>query len=122
MVGDAALVDVPCVLNALSRQLFTGESDLGYARPGRIAKSELLPALGHIDQKTGVYRADPELEAAVNPLGSGKDDRIISYCGGGIAATMNAFVLMKLGYRNVSVYDGSLDERSADPAMPMEVG
>lgn len=111
-----------CVLNALSMQLFTGESDLGYERPGRIAASELLPALNHVDQETGVYRTDSELEAAAKPLGRAKDDRIISYCGGGIAATLNAFVLMKLGYKNVSVYDGSLDEWSADPAMPMEVG
>ena len=111
-----------CVLNALSRQLFTGESDLGYARPGRIAKSELLPALGFIDQKTGVYLPDADLAAAADPLGRGKNEAIISYCGGGIAATLNAFVLMKLGYQNVSVYDGSLDEWSADPAMPMETG
>lgn len=111
-----------CVLNALSKQLFTGESDLGYARPGRIAGSELLPALGHVDQKTGAYLSDAELETAANPLGRSKQAPIISYCGGGIAATMNAFVLMKLGYRNVSVYDGSLDEWSADPAMPMETG
>ncbi|MCA8928960.1 MAG: sulfurtransferase [Alphaproteobacteria bacterium] len=111
-----------CVLNALSRQLFTGESDLGYARPGRIAGSELLPTLGFIDQKTGAYRPDADLAAAADGLGRGKDAEIISYCGGGIAATMNAFVLMKLGYRKVSVYDGSLAEWSADPAMPMETG
>ena len=111
-----------CVLNALSRQLFTGESDLGYTRPGRIAGSELLPTLGFIDSDTGAYRSDADREAGANALGRSKDAEIISYCGGGIAATMNAFVLMKLGYRNVSVYDGSLDEWSADPDMPMEVG
>ncbi len=121
-VFDAVQNGEACVLNALSRQLFTGESDLGYARPGRIAGSELLPALGHIDQKSGAYRNDAELAAAAEPLGRDKSEPIISYCGGGIAATLNAFVLMKLGYRNVSVYDGSLDEWSADPAMPMEVG
>ena len=111
-----------CVLNALSRQLFTGESDLGYARPGRIAGSELLPTLNFIEQDSGAYKPDAELEAGAAALGRAKDAGIISYCGGGIAATMNAFVLMKLGYRNVSVYDGSLDEWSSDPAMPMEVG
>jgi thiosulfate/3-mercaptopyruvate sulfurtransferase len=111
-----------CVLNALSRQLFTGESDLGYARPGRIAGSELLPTLNFIEQDSGAYKPDAELEAGAAALGRAKDAGIIRYCGGGIAATMNAFVLMKLGYRNVSVYDGSLDEWSSDPAMPMEVG
>jgi thiosulfate/3-mercaptopyruvate sulfurtransferase len=111
-----------CVLNALSRQLFTGESDLGYARPGRIAGSELLSALNNMDKATGTYRPDSELAQIAESMGRGKQEQVISYCGGGIAATLNAFVLMKLGYQKVSVYDGSLDEWSADPAMPMEVG
>ena len=36
--------------------------------------------------------------------------RIITYCGGGIAATVNAAVHMMMGYDNVAVYDGSLYE------------
>lgn len=36
--------------------------------------------------------------------------RIITYCGGGIAATVNAMVYLILGYENVAVYDGSLYE------------
>lgn len=36
--------------------------------------------------------------------------RIITYCGGGIAATANAVVYLMLGYENVAVYDGSLYE------------
>ena len=36
--------------------------------------------------------------------------RIITYCGGGIAATVNAVAYLILGYENVAVYDGSLYE------------
>ena len=41
---------------------------------------------------------------------TGVPRRIITYCGGGIAATVNAMVYLILGYENVAVYDGSLYE------------
>jgi thiosulfate/3-mercaptopyruvate sulfurtransferase len=36
--------------------------------------------------------------------------RIITYCGGGILATMNAMAHLMLGHENVAVYDGSMSE------------
>lgn len=36
--------------------------------------------------------------------------RIITYCGGGIAATVNAVAHLMAGNENVSVYDGSMSE------------
>jgi thiosulfate/3-mercaptopyruvate sulfurtransferase len=36
--------------------------------------------------------------------------RIITYCGGGIAATVNAMAHLIVGHENVSVYDGSMSE------------
>lgn len=36
--------------------------------------------------------------------------RIITYCGGGIAATVNATAHLMTGHKNVAVYDGSLYE------------
>ena len=45
--------------------------------------------------------------------------QVITYCGGAIAATVNAFCLTLLGHDHVSVYDGSLMEWAADPALPM---
>jgi thiosulfate/3-mercaptopyruvate sulfurtransferase len=37
-------------------------------------------------------------------------ERIITYCGGGIAATVNAIAHLIAGHKNVAVYDGSLFE------------
>jgi thiosulfate/3-mercaptopyruvate sulfurtransferase len=44
---------------------------------------------------------------------------VITYCGGAIAATVDAFALALLGYANVAVYDGSLNEWGLDPSLPM---
>ncbi len=41
------------------------------------------------------------------------------HCGGGIAATVDAFALALLGHEQVLVYDGSLAEWVADPSLPM---
>lgn len=37
-------------------------------------------------------------------------ERIITYCGGGIAATVNAMAHLMAGNENVAVYDGSMAE------------
>jgi thiosulfate/3-mercaptopyruvate sulfurtransferase len=47
---------------------------------------------------------------------------VITYCGGGIAASSDAFALALLGRENVAVYDASLSEWARDPALPMEQG
>jgi len=41
---------------------------------------------------------------------SERHKRIITYCGGGIAATLNAVAYLMAGHENVAVYDGSLFE------------
>lgn len=41
-------------------------------------------------------------------------ERIITYCGGGIAATVNAAAHLIAGHKNVAVYDGSLYEWLAE--------
>jgi len=56
--------------------------------------------------------------AAVGAL----DRRVITYCGGGIAASADALVLTMLGHTDVRLYDASLLEWVADPKLPMEVG
>jgi thiosulfate/3-mercaptopyruvate sulfurtransferase len=117
-VGDGAV----CTLNALPRALFTGEIEMGYSRPGRITGSQNAPFTGVLDPESGMLRSQTELRAHFSMLGAAGSERVISYCGGGIAATLNGFALRRLGYSNIGVYDGSLNEWSRNPKLPMEVG
>jgi thiosulfate/3-mercaptopyruvate sulfurtransferase len=48
--------------------------------------------------------------------------QVINYCGGGIAASGDALALVMLGHKDVKLYDASLNEWAADPALPMETG
>ncbi len=50
------------------------------------------------------------------------DKQVITYCGGGIAASADALVLTMLGHDDVKLYDASLSEWAKDPSLPMETG
>ncbi len=53
-------------------------------------------------------------------LGGEGPRRVITYCGGGIAASSDALILTLLGATDVAVYDNSLSEWARDPSLPME--
>jgi thiosulfate/3-mercaptopyruvate sulfurtransferase len=55
-----------------------------------------------------VLRPQDEIEALVQARPKG--ERVITYCGGGIAAALNAMAHLMAGNDNVAVYDGSLFE------------
>jgi thiosulfate/3-mercaptopyruvate sulfurtransferase len=54
------------------------------------------------------FKPEDQLTARLNNYS--QHERIITYCGGGIAATLNAMAYLMAGYDNVAVYDGSLYE------------
>ena len=109
-------------LNALSLDQHKGTGGVTYGRPGRIAGSSCVPAAS-LFAADKTFRPINDLRAAFDGVGTTPDKRVLVYCGGGIAATLDAFVLTALlGHTNVSVYDNSMQEWSNDPSLPMETG
>jgi thiosulfate/3-mercaptopyruvate sulfurtransferase len=111
-----------CVLNALSEEQHRGTGGVAYGRPGRIAGSRNVPARALVDPTTHAYLPADVLRARFAEAGVLDAGRVITYCGGGIAASSDAFVLTLLGHENVVVYDASLSEWATDPSLPMETG
>jgi thiosulfate/3-mercaptopyruvate sulfurtransferase len=111
-----------CVINALSDEQHRGTGGVAYGRPGRIAGSGNVPARSLVDPATHAYLAPEALRRQFAASGALAAGRVITYCGGGIAASSDAFVLTLLGHDQVSVYDASLSEWASDPSLPMEKG
>ena len=116
-VGDTAT----CILNALTEEQHRGTGGVHYGRPGRIAGSANVAARSLVDS-THAYLPLDELRKRFADAGVLASGRVITYCGGGIAASSDAFVLAMLGHDNVAVYDASLSEWARDSSLPMETG
>jgi thiosulfate/3-mercaptopyruvate sulfurtransferase len=117
-IGD----DAVCTINALFPEQHDGSGAMAYGRKGRIPGSVNVPAASLRDADNGAYLSAGELRAKFNAVNVDDAGRIITYCGGGISATSDAFILTLLGYDNVSVYDASMYEWANDDALPMETG
>lgn len=109
------------IVNALGPQFHQGLEPSRYGRPGRVPGSVNVPAATLADgNKTFVTLADAETKFAAQ--GVTRDKRVICYCGGGISATIDLFLLHQLGFENLTLYDGSMGEWAKDPSLPIETG
>lgn len=116
----AALAEsASCVVDALPATNFDG-ADPGYGpRRGHISGAVNLPSSSLIDTETAAFVAPERLHDRLTELGLLDRDRVVTYCGGAIAATVVAFGLALFAHPHVSVYDGSLMEWSRDDRLPM---
>ncbi len=75
-----------------------------------------------VDRETGVFKPADELIRAIDSVDAMESKNVITYCGGGIAASTNLFALALMGKESgVALYDGSLSEWANTPDTPMEV-
>jgi thiosulfate/3-mercaptopyruvate sulfurtransferase len=108
------------VVNALGPQFHSGLEPSRYGRPGRIPGSCNVSAATLLDPSTRVFVPLVDAEAKFATQGLRKDKRVIAYCGGGISATIDLFLLHQLGYDNITLYDGSMGEWAKDDSLPIE--
>jgi thiosulfate/3-mercaptopyruvate sulfurtransferase len=111
-----------CLINALSVELFRGEGDQVFGRPGRIPGSYNVPSESLIDEKTGCFHSKERLSEIFENRLPPKCRRLIPYCGGGVAASTVALALAIIGREEVALYDGSLFDWAQDPGAPMATG
>ncbi|MCP3882273.1 MAG: sulfurtransferase [Sulfitobacter sp.] len=105
------------IIDALPEGQYRGDFTM-YARPGHIPGATNVPSQSLLDD-TGHFKSADELDGLFK---EDRDTRTITYCGGGIAASADAFIMTRLGFKDVSVYTASLQEWSTDAENPMETG
>lgn len=108
------------IVNALGPPFHRGLEPSRYGRPGRVPGSVNVPAATLVDPTTKDFTALADAEAKFAAPGVTRDKRVICYCGGGISATIDLFLLHQLGYENLTLYDASMGEWAKDASLPIE--
>ena len=88
-----------------------------YEQPGHIPGARNIPT-SSLFTETGHFKPEEDLNTV---LEGDRSKRTITYCGGGIAASGDAFALVRAGYTDVAIYAASLEEWAANPDNPMHV-
>jgi thiosulfate/3-mercaptopyruvate sulfurtransferase len=124
MIGKSILVD------ARSSDAYFGLTQAPWEKRGGhipTAKSFPTPWLWNlVEDKSGVltygmYKdSNAAKEMASTVIGKDLDKEIIVYCGvGGYASTMYFMLTQVAGYKNVKIFDGSMQVWTDDPKAPV---
>jgi thiosulfate/3-mercaptopyruvate sulfurtransferase len=113
--------DGTLLVNVLDPETFRGDK-VTYGRPGHIPASTNVPFPALYGAPGKVATPEQIRGAFAGTRALDDDTQVITYCGGGIAATYTAFSLARLGRDDVAVYDGSMTEWAANPDLPLEIG
>jgi thiosulfate/3-mercaptopyruvate sulfurtransferase len=108
-----------CLVNALPADLHRGEVPIVPGRAGHIPTSVNVPTGSLIDPDSNRFLPLDEIRERFAAAGVLDEEKIVTYCGGAIAAAFDAFALALLGRDDVAVYDGSLVEWASDPDLPL---
>ena len=109
-----------CTVDALQPEVYDGRVNR-YGRPGHIPGSHSVHYDSLVNPDDGTYLPLDELKQRFEASGA-LGRRTIVYCGGGVAAGLDAIALTLLGHDDVAVYDGSMFEWCADPGLPLATG
>jgi thiosulfate/3-mercaptopyruvate sulfurtransferase len=110
------------VLDARDEGQYTGAVARGEGRAGRVPGATHLHSDSLFDPESGTFRPDEELAQRLKEAGlsENRDEPVIAYCNGGVAATVPLFALHRLGYKRLTNYDGSWNEWGVREDLPVE--
>jgi thiosulfate/3-mercaptopyruvate sulfurtransferase len=106
------------VVDARATRFYDGEAT-GNPRDGHIAGAKNIPYQDLMEQ-SGVFKTVDQLSNYFNPVVPDKKKEIVTYCFIGQTASVVYLSARILGYP-VKLYDGSMQEWSRIPELPMEL-
>jgi len=105
--------------------LTSGQSWLALA-DGRVMRGGHIPGAVHLHASRllnpvdWTYLSRESIRALAKGAGLEPQQRVITYCGSGISASLGLFALHLAGYRDIALYDASWEEWGTDAAFPVE--
>jgi len=115
----AARMNTPgyVLVDARPHEQYAGAQEQTESRQGHIPGAVNLPLTELYDQD-GKMRHAAELQRLFQNAGFTPGDTVVAYCVTGVLATGVTYAARHLGYE-ILVYDGSIEDWSADPDRPM---
>jgi thiosulfate/3-mercaptopyruvate sulfurtransferase len=83
-------------------------------RAGHIPGAVNMHATTNLNPENWTFLPAGELQDKARKAGIEKEQRVITYCGVGMSASLGLFALYLAGYRNIALYDASWEEWGAD--------
>lgn len=118
----AAAIDDPgtTIVDTRSEEEFAGTDLRGNPRGGAIPSSTHLDWENTLEGELQTFKPPDELRALFEQNGLDPNEETITYCQGGGRAAHELFVLYLMGYDNLRLYLGSMEDWSRQPERPLQ--